>query len=127
MGAPRAPRDRGLRSRRAVAGLTDALEVDDEHERLVRPDPGAGALRAVGQVRRDDQLAPAADLHALDALVPALDDLTLAERERERLAVVPRGVELLARRPRVAHVLHRRELAGLDRRALAGDEVLLDQ
>src|SRR3954451_8846985 len=115
----------GVRPRRD--SLTDALEVDDEDERLVGPDARAGALRAVGEAGRDDQLAPAADLHALDALVPALDDLTLAERERERLAAVPRGVELLAGRPRVADVLHRRHLPGLDRRALADDEVLLEQ
>ena len=52
------------------------------------------ALLAVGEVGRDHELPAAADLHALDALVPARDDLAGAELEGERLAAVPRGVEL---------------------------------
>ena len=45
---------------------------------------------------RDGQLATAADLHALHALVPAGDDLAGTELELQRLAAVPAGVELLA-------------------------------
>ena len=47
------------------------------------------ALGAVGQLGRDRQLPAAALAHAGDALVPAGDDLALAERERERLAPRP--------------------------------------
>ena len=47
-------------------------------------------------MRRDDQLAPAADLHAGHALVPALDDATGPQREVQRRAAVVGGVELLA-------------------------------
>src|SRR4051794_24316702 len=65
------------------------LEVHHEDERLVRADRAARALRAVAEVRRDHQQPAAADLHPGDALVPALDDLPLAERERERLAAAP--------------------------------------
>ena len=81
------------------------MQVDDEHERLVGPDHAAGALAAVGLARRDHDAAPAADLHAGHALVPALDDLAAAEPEAERVAAVPAGVELLAGAPRHADVV----------------------
>ena len=55
-----------------AAGLLDGDEVDDEDEVLVRADvAGWSPLLAVGEVRRDHQLATAADLHARDALRPA--------------------------------------------------------
>ena len=77
-------------------GEVMSLHVDDEHERRVRGDR-ARAVRPVAEVRRDDQHAPAALLHARDALIPARDDHARAERERERLAAaVPGGVELRA-------------------------------
>ena len=53
-----------------------------------------------------------ADLHAHHALVPALDHLALAEAELERVAAVPRGVELLPRLPRHTHVVHLDHVAG---------------
>src|SRR5919112_135712 len=58
------------------------------------------ALRTVGEVRRDDQLAPPARLDADESLVPAGDHHAGAELELERLAAVPGGVELLAVAPR---------------------------
>ena len=76
--------------------LRHADQIDDEDQRLVRPDHPAGAALAVGQHRRDRDPPPAADLHAGHALVPARDHLALAEPELERVAAVPRGVELLA-------------------------------
>src|SRR5437870_361116 len=54
-----------------------------------------GAPVTVGQARGDDQLAAAADLHALHALVPAGDDLPGAEPELQRIASVPARIELL--------------------------------
>src|SRR5690348_1192703 len=93
--------------------LLDADEVDDEDQRRVRRDRPARALRAVAEVRRDDQLAPPADLHALHALVPAGDDLAGAEREAERLPAIPRRVELLAALVEHADVLDGHGLAGL--------------
>ena len=51
--------------------LAHAEQVDDEDERLVGADDAAGAALAVGQVRRDRDAPPAADLHAGHALVPA--------------------------------------------------------
>src|SRR4029077_215324 len=78
------------------SALLDLLEVDDEDERLVRGDVGRRALGPVAEVGRDRQLAAPADAHAGDALVPALDDLALAQWERERLAAGPRGIETLA-------------------------------
>src|SRR4051812_10632231 len=61
--------------------LPDADEVDDEHEGRARLDDAARAAVAVRLVRRDGQPAPSADLHAGDALVPALDDHADAEAE----------------------------------------------
>src|SRR5207302_552074 len=94
-----------------------------ELERRVRRDRAREAARAVGEVRRDQQLAAAADLHARDALVPALDHPPLAERERERLPAVARAVELLSvEEP--ARVVDEDGLPGLRARALAHLEVL---
>ena len=56
---------------RVPTWLADVDQVDHEDQRLARPDHAAGAAVAVRQVRRDDQLAAAADLHPGDALVPA--------------------------------------------------------
>ena len=80
----------------ASAELADLRQVDVEDERRVRRDRRRLALRAVREVGRDRQPPPAADLHPDQALVPALDDLALAERQLEgRLAALPGGVELL--------------------------------
>ena len=75
------------------------------------------------EVRRDDQPAAAADLHALHALVPAGDDLADAEAERQRLAPVVRRVELLAGGVRDPDVVHAHGLAGRRLGALALGEV----
>ena len=80
----------------AARPSADPEQVDHEHQRLTRLDHAARAAVAVAQVRRDHELAPAADLHARHALVPAADHPAGAEREAERRAAVPRGVELLA-------------------------------
>ena len=56
-----------------TTGLGDGVQVDHEDERRVSRDLRLGAWFAVAEARRDDQLAPAADLHARDALLPALD------------------------------------------------------
>src|SRR4051794_36462533 len=54
-------------------GLPHADEVDHEDEGRARLDHTTGAALAVGLVRRDGQPTAAADPHAGDALVPALD------------------------------------------------------
>jgi len=65
----------------------------------------AGSLAGRNLVGRDHELAAAATFIAGDAVVPARDDLTLTEREAERLAAVPGRVELLAVGPRDSDVL----------------------
>src|SRR5690606_33880796 len=84
---------------------THAEQVDHEHERLVGTDDPARARLAVGEVRGDDEAASATNPHADHSLVPALDHLARAQRERERLAPIPRGVELTSCRPAVADVV----------------------
>src|SRR5947209_2573258 len=107
-----------------AATSVDREQVDHEDERLVRRDDTAGAARAVRHRRRDGQLAAAADFHPLHAGVPAGDHLALAELELERLAAVPRRVELLAVGERDADVVHG-DLRALRRLgALADDEVV---
>ena len=74
--------------RRRRAGLrrpsADLEQVDHEDQGLAGLDDATGAAVAVAEVRRDDELATAADLHALHALVPAGDDLADAEAELQR-------------------------------------------
>src|SRR5450755_2365933 len=73
-------------------------QVADEDKGLARRSDVAGAPVPVGQIRGDDQLAAAADLHPLHALVPAGDDATGTELELQRVAAIPAGVEFLPRR-----------------------------
>src|SRR3954447_10267703 len=51
--------------------------IDDEYQRLVRLDLVAGPARAVAQVGRNHEHPPAARLHALESLLPALDHRAL--------------------------------------------------
>src|SRR6476661_7733576 len=95
-----------------IDGSADVHEVDDEDQRLSGGDGAAGAAVAVAQVGRDGELAPTADLHAGDALVPALDHSAGAEGEVERSTAVPRRVELLPGRERPARVVGAHRAAG---------------
>ena len=56
----------------------------------------ARAAVAVRQIGRDRELPLLADAHATQPVIPAFDDLALAERELERIAALDRRVE---RRP----------------------------
>src|SRR5688572_25684023 len=80
---------------RGLDSSVDLQQFDVEHQRRVRRDHASSATRAVAELGRDDQRALAADLHAGDALVPALDHLLRAETEREGLAAIQRAVEFL--------------------------------
>jgi len=51
-------------------------------------------IRTISQVWRDRELPPLGWDHALEADVPALDNLTRSENELERVIAVARGVEL---------------------------------
>src|SRR6266700_1290823 len=62
--------------------------------RILTPEGFAGALFAVGELRRDDELARAADSHAVQALFPAGHDLALAEGEFEGVPLFLAGIEL---------------------------------
>src|SRR6185437_9435980 len=75
-----------------------------------------GAPVTVGQVRGDDQLAAAADLHALYALIPAGDDSSGAELELQGLASVPARIELFAGGVRDPDIV---DLDGVSRLGLA--------
>src|SRR5258708_15571558 len=68
--------------------LCDFQQLDFEYQGGVRRDHAAGAARAVAEVRRDGELAPAAHPHPRHALVPALDHVPLAEREDETVAAI---------------------------------------
>src|SRR3954454_3729197 len=102
----------------------DSDEVDHEDQRLVGTDHAARPALAVGEVRRDRDAAAAADLHPRDALVPARDDLSLAEAELERVASIPRSVELLGALPRDADVVNLDDAARGGLLALPDREVL---
>lgn len=80
-------------------------------------------MLAVCEVRWDLEATTATDLHAEQAFVPSLDDLANARREFERLAAVPRCVELFTRRERDADVVGRDVGSTLDLGAGALDLV----
>lgn len=86
-------RDRGIvRALRAypevvVHDLLDLEQLDVELQGAVGGDAGK-TLGAVGKAGGDGQTTLAADSHALDADVPALDDLALASLEGEGLALL---------------------------------------
>ena len=90
-------------------------------------DGSTSAAVAIGKDPRDGQLAPAADLHPDDAVIPALDDLTHAQPEVQRRTAIPRGVELLARRVRHADVVGADGVTSLGLDAITEHEVLDDQ
>src|SRR5262249_40199770 len=108
-----------IASRRG-AGLLDADEFNVEMQRRVRWDgPPGRAPVPVTELGRDDEVAFLALLHARDALLPALDDLPLAEDEFDRLPAVVRAVELLAVR-QLPRVVDLDGLPGFRLRAAAG-------
>src|SRR3954463_1314634 len=76
--------------------LLDLDKLGLENERRVGRDDTPHSAVAIRQVGSDGELALLADLHAEQALVPALDDLAFADGEGERVAAVEAGVELLA-------------------------------
>src|SRR3954469_473276 len=98
-------------------------QVHHEDQGLAALDGTARTALTVTQMRRDDELPPAADLHALHPLVPAGDHPAGAEREAERRVAVVAGVELLAGGVRDPDVMHDRLLPGLGDRPVALDQV----
>src|SRR5699024_3274897 len=92
--APLAP-DR-LRRWRAEPALVPRHRLASEDQGLSGDDHRRGPPVPVAERSGDVEAAAAAHLHALDALVPAGDDLADAELEAQRLAAVPGGIELLA-------------------------------
>lgn len=72
---------------------SDADEMGLENEGRVRLDDRADLPVAVGEVRGNGQLALLANLHAQKTLVPALNDLALADGEFERGATVVAVIE----------------------------------
>src|SRR4051794_12440981 len=111
-------------SNRIARRLPHAHEIDDEDQRRAGLDDAPRTALAVRLVRRDGQPAPAADLHARDALVPALDDHADAQPELQRVAPVPRGVELLPTVVRDAHVVRTHQAARGRLGTVTDDEVL---
>jgi len=76
---------------------------------------------------RDGQTAAATHLHPRDTVVPALDDLAGAQTEVERLAAVPRRVELAVGAPCDTHVVHLHDAACLCGLAVADGQVLHEE
>src|SRR6202030_2031391 len=54
------------------------------------------AVLAIAQVRRNAQLALAANFHSRHAFVPSFDDFAVAQHESERTPRVNRAIEFLA-------------------------------
>ena len=71
-----------------------AIELDVEDELSLGRDDGRAAGFAVGELVGDEEAALAADVHALEAGIPAVDDLVLAVGEADGFAAIDGGVEL---------------------------------
>src|SRR5438552_2988744 len=100
---------------RLISRGVDCEQLHLEDQRRARRNHAAGAPIAVAEMRRDDELALAAHAHRAHALVPALDDASLADRKHQRLAAIHRRVELLsALQP--SRVVHAHVVAGLGSR-----------
>src|ERR1700689_4032165 len=103
-----------------AGGLLDSKQLDVEYQGCARRNDPARATLTVTERRRDDELALTADLHALDALIPALDHLTAAQAKAKRLVAILGAVELLAllvarrRLVQPARVMHHGGLARFD-------------
>src|ERR1700728_17747 len=81
---------------RVTRGSLDAYEIHVEHERCAGRNDIARPAVTVREVRRDDESALPAYLHAGHALIPSLDHLAGAHLEAERRAALQRAVELFA-------------------------------
>src|SRR6266571_2992405 len=90
--------------------------------RILTPEGFAGAFFAVGELRRDDELARAPDSHAAQALFPAGHDFLLAEGEFEGVLLFLAGTELRSV-GEPAGVVHGDVVAGGRGGALADDGV----
>src|SRR5687767_11940550 len=79
-----------------VPRLADVEQLDVEDERRVGRNDATGAAGAVPHAWRNRQRALTADLHPGHALIPAGNDLTATEPERERLVAIAGTVEFAA-------------------------------
>lgn len=68
------------RSRCSSASLFDSNQRDIKDQcRVGWNGSGAITVRAIPQIRRDNQAARATDLHSLKPFIPALDHLCIAQ------------------------------------------------
>ena len=72
---------------RTLSNSTSKIKV------ACRRNHATGALCAIPELGRNGQLSLSSHFHALDALIPSLDDSSSAQRKRERLASVHGTVE----------------------------------
>ena len=105
-----------------LLGVVDRNQLDFEDKRGIRRHCVASALQAVTELRRNDQLALAADIHGRGSLGPTRDQAIHALHVVESAAVIRRRVEFRAINE-LAEIIHRDVVAGLDRRAFANDEI----
>src|SRR5688572_15871248 len=75
--------------------LLHVHQLDVEDDRCIAWN-GTVSVTAIGEPRRDDQRAMAADSHAHDALMPTRNHVPAAKNEIECGAAVARGVEAVA-------------------------------
>ena len=105
---------------RRFAWLANAEQVDHEDQGLAAQLVTAAGW-AVSQFRRNSELAATADLHAGDPLLPSSDQI--GQREGDRLAAAPRGVELFAIVEADAKVVNLDGCSGRSLRAIADNDV----
>ena len=107
--------------------LADVQQVHHENQGLTGLNDRASATVTVRHVGGNLQATTAADLHAEQTLIPAADNLANAHLEGQRLAAVPRSVELFAGRECNTNVVGEHAGAGNNLSACALDQVGDDQ
>src|SRR5262249_42145016 len=118
--------DIGIATERPAVFRINVQQLDLQHQRRDPRGPAARAATAVTELRRYPEFALSAHLHRHDAFIPALDALSDADFEFERLAAIQRTVEFCSVLER-ACVMHSHFLPGLRARARPDDYVFVPQ
>src|SRR6266508_4378640 len=112
-------------TRRPALLRLNVEQLDFKHQSRIRRDR-TDAATAVTELRRYHEFALSAHLHRHDAFIPALDDLSDADFEFERLAAIQRTVEF-GSVFEGAGVMHSHFLPGLRAWARSDDYVFVPQ
>lgn len=113
--------------RLVVPGLADAQKVNHENQGLATFDHAACTVFAIAQMWWNGDASTATNLHSSNTLIPASNNLTLAEPETEGIVAIPRSVELFTVAPGNTHIVNFYLLTGFGFGTVANIEVFQHQ